>query len=243
MVRLVRNVLCGFTILLTIVLPARAQCAKCKLTDRGDRMEGIASRQVSGGCCALLGVQYQPASGPDRAPSLYLHFWLPKPSAPLIKVWEPETNYLMVPKKKMYDQGLQSFSWPRTEVIEPLGLPVDSLYVSVSDAVQKIHFPALLSTSEQPAPAGPYLFVLQSGGGINVTCTIERQVEGRLVPVRTFQHQERFGGVFQIEWDGKDDNQKPAPEGIYVLRLKGTVKSERIKRLNYTLTFQHHGRS
>jgi hypothetical protein len=243
MMRFVRDVLWRFAILLMIALPLRAQCAKCKLSDRGDRLEGIASRQVSGGCCALLGVQYSPAGGATGTPSsLHLHFWLPQPTTPLIKVWEPETNYLMMPKKKEYDRGLQRFSWPRAEVIDPLGLKVDALYVRVSDAAN-VHFPALLSTSENPRLSEPYLFILQSGGRLNVTCTVERQMEGRLVPIRTFQHREPFGGVFQIEWDGKDDNRNPAPEGVYVLRLKGTVETERIQRLNYTLTFQHHGRN
>lgn len=221
---------------------AWGQCAACKWSDRGDRFEGIASRQVSGGCCELLGVQYKRAEKIDaNASKLRLFFWLPESASPEIVVWQPSTNYMMVPKDKKYAKGLQSFSWPRQAVLEPLGVNIDTLYTRVHDS-REVYFPALLSTSDRPKPAGSYLFILESGGGIDARCTVEREANGKLTPIRSFPFKEDFGGVFQVGWDGLDDQGKPAAAGTYVLRLKGLLDGETIEDLNYTIRFQHYGR-
>lgn len=221
---------------------AAAQCERCRWSDRGDRFEGIKNRQVSGGCCELLGVHYQRADRlAEGAPRLYLHFWMPAPARPDIVVWQPSTNYLMIPKEKRYGEGLQSFSWPRQEVLEPLRVQTDRLYARVVNPA-KVYFPVLLSTSEKPSPAGSYRFFLQSGGGIEGRCTIEREVDGRLVPVRSLPVKQEFGGVFPIDWDGRDDGGRTVPPGVYALRIKGLLDAETIEKLNFVAHFQHYGR-
>jgi hypothetical protein len=99
----------------------------------------------------------------------------------------------------------------------------------------------LLSTSEKPDPAGSYAFILKSGGGIEAQCTIEREIAGKLTPVRSLAVKEEFGGIFPINWDGRDDGGQPVAMGTYVLRLHGTLEGEPIGDLNYTLSFQHYG--
>lgn len=218
------------------------QCVSCRWADRGDRFEGIAKSQKSGGCCDLLGVHYKRADRiTETADKLYLHFWLPAEGTPEIVVWQPDLNYLMVPKSKHYGKGLQRFAWPRQEVLAPLGVKIDSLYVRVSNGA-RIHFPTLLSTSEKPVPSGTYAFILESGGPLDIRCTIEREEKGRLMPVRSFSQTEDFGGTFTVEWDGRDDKGGAVPGGVYVLRLKGRLEAERIQRIDYTVSFQHYDR-
>jgi hypothetical protein len=221
------------------------QCETCKWLKRGkdqsERYEGIKSRPVSGGCCEILGVHYERKDRINASASqLHLFFWLPESVSPRILVWQPSTNYMMEPVNKKYPKGLQSFSWPRQEVIAPLGVNVDTLYTTVRDS-REVYFPALLSTSERPKPAGSYAFVLESGGGISGQGTIERESAGKLTPVRSFPIEEEFGGRVQINWDGLDGQGKPVAAGTYVLRLKGTLEGETIEPLNYILHFQHYG--
>lgn len=225
--------------ILGFVSPAWSQCPTC-WSDRGDRFEGISSQQVSSGL-ELLGVHYLRAGGINAsAPRLHLFFWLPEPVSPQIVVWQPRTNYMMMPKDRRYPKGLQSFSWPRQEVIARLGVNADTLYLRVHDS-RDVYFPALLSTSEKPTPAGSYAFILQSAGGIDARCTVEHEVDGRMAPVRSFRVEEEFGGILQIKWDGLDDHGKPVVAGTYALRLQGTLEGEPIGELNYILSFQHYG--
>ena len=221
--------------------PVWGQCQTCKWSDRGDRFEGIANKEVSGGCCEILGVHYKRAGKIDASASkLNLFFWLPEAASPEIVVWQPTTNYMMVPKSRKYPGGLQSFSWPRQVVIEPLGVNIDTLFTRVRDS-REVYFPVLLATSSNPEPAGSYLFILQSGVGIDARCIIERDAGGRLTPIRSFPFQEEFGGIFQIPWNGLDDQGKPAPPGTYVLHLTGEQEGETIETLNFSVRFQHYG--
>lgn len=230
-------------VFLFLILGAEAgwgQCPTC-WRDRGDRFEGVSSQQVSTGL-ELLGVHYKRAGQIDiKAGTLRLFFWLPESVSPQIVVWEPSTNYMMMPKDHRYSKGLQSFSWPRQAVLAPLGVNVDTLYTRVQDS-RGVYFPALISTSEKPTPAGSYAFILQSGGAIDARCTIEHEVNGRVTPVRSLRVEEEFGGIFQIDWDGRDDQGKPVATGTYVLRLQGTEEGETLEDLSYTVAFQHYGR-
>lgn len=227
--------------LFAAVSGASGDCPSCKWTDRGDRFEGIARRQVSGGCCELLGVHYQRAdqlaSGAER---LSLFFWLPAEMTPEIVVGQRDVNYLMTPKSRGYGRGLQRFSWPRGEVLAPLRVQIDTLQARVSDSAA-VYFPALLSTSDRPIPAGKYAFVLESAGALDLQCTIAREEKGRLVPVRSFRQTEEFGGVFTVEWDGRDDRGQRVAGGVYVLRLDGQVEAETIQPIRgYKVAFQHY---
>ncbi|HKI00537.1 MAG TPA: hypothetical protein VKK31_01020 [Thermoanaerobaculia bacterium] len=233
-------------LLLVVLVSARAVwglCQTCGWRDRGDRFEGIATEQIAGGggCCEIVGIHYKRAGKIDASASrLNLFFWLPAEATPDIRVWQPSTNYMMVPKLKKYPGGLRSFSWPRQDVIGQLGVNLDTLFTRVHDDSRKVYFPVLLSTSSNPEPAGSYLFILESGVGINARCTVEREAGGKLTPIRNFPWQEEFGGILQIPWDGLDDKGKPAAPGTYVFQLSGQQEGERIETLNFKVRFQHY---
>jgi hypothetical protein len=221
---------------------ARAGCETCKYADRGDRREGVEDWQVSGGSFDLLAVQYRQGE-PWKAGSgkLQLYFWLPAGLTPTIEVREPARNYMMHPAKKPYTAGLQSFSWNRGEVVAPLGIQPAALQARVSNREETVYFPAYLSSGPPPAPGGSYVFVFNSGAGIDVDCTVSRDEGGQLVPVRKWVFASDLGGRLAIEWNGRDDQGKPAPPGRYVLRLKGDMLAETTRPLNTTLAFEHHG--
>jgi hypothetical protein len=216
---------------------AWGQCPDCKWSDRGDRFEGVTSQEVSGGCCDVLAVhrkRAEPLSA--KAEKLYLHFKLPEKTSPVIAVSEPVKKYLMTPKDRSYPAGLQQFSWPAKDVIAPLKIRPDMLYVRIKSA-DEVYFPVLVSAAPRPSAAGGYLFVLESGGEIDAECTVERAEDGRSTVVQRFPCR-RSGGIFQVEWDGMIQG-KAAPDGLYVLRLKGTVEVSSLKPLNLPIYFQH----
>jgi hypothetical protein len=228
-------------LLIVIAGAAHAQCGKCAYAKRGDRYEGVGARQVSGASFELLSVQYLPAGNPTATGrDVHLYFWLPAAETPSIEVWEPRTNYYMVPDRRPFEAGPQAFSWPRGEVLAPLGLESASLYPKISNRDKTLYFPAALSTGPRPQPDGRTLFVFRSGAGIDVYCTLSRDEKGTMVPVRKFRHTEDLGGTLRIVWDGKDDQGKPAPEGTYLLRLKGEMMAETQRPLTSSLSFLHH---
>jgi hypothetical protein len=230
-------------LLVLSVLTAEAQdCKTCTYAKRGDRHEGVGERQVSGGSFELLGVEYltgeKPAAPGEQA---HLSFWLPAPETPVIEVWEPRTNYWMVPDRRPFDRGFQAYTWPRGEVIAPLGIDLAGLYPKISNRDKTLYYPAAVSSGPKPPPDGRYVFIFRSGAGIDVYCTLSRDENGKMVQVRRFRHSEDLGGTLRIPWDGKDDHGNPAPDGTYVLRLKGEMMAETHRPLTFNLTFLHHG--
>lgn len=216
--------------------------SRFRYADRGDRHEGVEEWQVSGGSFDLLAVQYRQGqpwkTGSDR---LHVYFWLPAGLTPAIEVREPRRNYMMHPARKPYAQGLQSFSWPRGAVVAPLSIDPAGLQARVSNREETVYYPAFLSSGAPPAPGGSYAFVYNSGAGIDVECILSREDGGRLVPVRKWPFSRDLGGRLAIEWDGRDDQGKPAPPGRYVLRLKGDMLTETARPLNVALSFEHYG--
>ncbi|HZF08750.1 MAG TPA: hypothetical protein VFE33_08180 [Thermoanaerobaculia bacterium] len=233
----------AFTLpLLLAAATAWPACDGCKYAHRGDRFEGIGVRQVSGGSFDLLGVEVRPPSLPAPAgDQVHLYFWLPGTETPAIEVWEPGSNYWMVPDKKSYGAGLQDYAWPRREVLGPSGVELVGLHAKVRNHDETVYFPALVSTAPKAPAGGVYSFVFKSGAGVDVKCQISRSAEGRIVPVRQFRFNEDSGGTLRIEWDGKDDQGQPVPAGIYVLRIKGEMLAETLRPLTLNLTFLHHG--
>lgn len=220
-----------------------ADCKGCDLTRRGDRREGVKANPVSGGTIDLLAVEYRPAgAAPAAGPDMHVYFWLPQPEKPVIEVWDPASNYWMVPDERHLGRGLQAYSWPRREVLEPLGLGPGDLFPKVSNRDKSLYYPALVSPGPQPAPGGGYSFAFDSGAGLDVLCTISRQEEGKLVPVRKFRFSEEMGGTFRIPWDGKDDQGRPVPAGPYLLRLRGEMMAEIVRPVNEKVPFLHYGR-
>ena len=239
-----RITLLGLAVVFGSVGLARSQCATtCEYVSRGDRFEGvIGSRQSSANSLQLIGVHYQPDSPADgRSPNLHLFFWLPSPETPAIEVWQPTQNYWMVPTKKLYSKGLQGFSWPRQDVVGPLKLRLDSLYVKVGNRTETLYFPALLAASDRPVPAGRYLFIFMSDSAFDAALSIAHEAQGRLVTVRSFPLRQEEPGIHPFPWDGRDDRGIAMSEGIYFLCLKGHFLGEKITPFKSTIRFLKYG--
>jgi hypothetical protein len=229
-------------LLLLAAAPARAACEKCRYADRGDRFEGVENLQVSGSSFDLVAVEYRQGDtlGP-RPEKLHLYFWLPAALTPTIEVREPNSNYMMHPAKKPYAAGLQSFSWPRGEVLAPLGIEVGKLHAKVSNREESVYFPAFLSSGAPPTPGGTYLFHFLSGAGVDADCTISRNEGSQFVPIRKWVCSHEVGGPVTITWDGLDDRKQPVPAGRYSLRVKGDLLAEAPRPLRTFVTFEHYG--
>jgi hypothetical protein len=199
-----------------------ADCPSCNISRRGDRREGVKTNPVSGGSLTLLAVEYRPAGATGSAgPDMHVYFWLPQPESAVIEVWDPVSNYWMAPDERPLGRSLQAYTWPRKEVLEPLGLGAADLFLKVRNRDKTLYYPALVSAGPKPAPGGGYTFAFDSGAGLDVLCTVSRDEGGTLVPVRKFPFSEEMGGTFRISWDGRDDQGRPAPAGSYVLKVKG----------------------
>ncbi|HTQ81476.1 MAG TPA: hypothetical protein VMM92_15865 [Thermoanaerobaculia bacterium] len=236
----------GLLSVLVLILSASASlaapgCEGCRYAHRGDRHEGIGVRQVAGGSFDLVGVEVRspvpPPAGGDR---VHLYFWLPGSETPEIEVRELAANYWMVPDRRGYGAGLQEYSWPRGEVLAPAGLDLQSLHPKVCNRDGTVCFPSLVSASAQAPAGGIYSFVFRSGAGVDVKCVIARSTPEGSEPVRQFRFNEDAGGALRIEWDGRDDQGRPVPAGLYVLKIKGEMLAETLRPLALTLTFLHH---
>lgn len=219
---------------------AQEVCDTCGWADRGDRFEGVESReQISGGSFELVSVHYlRPPEAAAAGPQMHLYFWLPEArQLDEIRVSQPARYYRMEPARKQYGEGLQDFAWPRGEVIEPLGLSVDALYARLRAG--DVYVPALLSTRPPAAATGGYAFVFESGAGIDADCTVTRQDDA--ATVRSFECFEKYGGMVTIEWDGHGDDGKPAADGLYVLGIEGDMLAETIRPLKTSVVFRHRG--
>jgi hypothetical protein len=172
----------------------------------------------------LLGVQAGTAGSLDQSASnLTVSFSLPAPTTISLKVWEPRTNYWMVPKQKDFPAGHQSFSWPISMVLEPLGLDFEKLKVLVTDTTETMYYPAQLSTGTRKMGAKRYRFTFESKGGLELKGTIFRQSGNMLIPVKFFDLMEDYPGTLEIAWDGLDDKGGPVPAGIMHLQLEGFI--------------------
>jgi hypothetical protein len=222
--------------------PAQQVCDSCAWADRGDRFEGVESReQISGGSFELVSVHYlRPTEAAAAGPQVHLYFWLPEAlQLDEIRVAQPARYYRMEPARRQYGEGLQDFAWPRGEVIAPLGLSVDALYARLRAG--NVYVPALLSTRDPAAATGGYAFVFESGAGIDADCTVTRQ-DGAPAIVRRFECFEEYGGMIAIEWDGRGDDGKAAADGLYVLDVVGDMLAETIRPLKTSVAFRHRGR-
>lgn len=221
--------------------PAQEACDTCGWADRGDRFEGVVSReQISGGSFELVSVHYlRPPEAASAGSQMHLYFWLPEArQLDEIRVSKPAVYYRMEPARKDYGEGLQDFAWPRGEVIAPLGLSVDALYARLRAG--DVYVPALLSTRDPAAANGGYAFVFESGAGIDADCTVTRR-DDAAAAVRSFVCFEEYGGMIAIEWDGRGDDGKPAADGLYVLEIDGDMLAETIRPLKTSVAFLHRG--
>ncbi len=226
-------------------LPAQQTCAGCEWSARGDRSEGVKTKSlmISGGSFELMSVAYLGDRGAGGDASLRLSFWMPEAGAlDELRVWAPmpsasereKVSYVMEPAKKDYPAGRADFAWPGKEVVEPLGLPLDSLNVLIKSG--KVYLPGLLTSRAGAAPAG-YGFVFESSAGIDADCDIVRAADGDTV--RSMECYEELGGTIAVTWDGRDDDGKPVADGEYALRVDGDMLAETIRPLEASVPFRH----
>lgn len=233
----------GLAVLMLLAAAGAVDGADHLYQDRGDRFEGIQRAQnVSGGYFDLLGVQVRPRSLDREAEELQLSVPLRAEAELAIRVWEPETSYWMVPKRKTFGPGAV-FSWPRTEVLGPRGIDLGKLYVLATNPTETLYYPARLFTGEAPVVVESYVFVFKSRGGVELEGMIAREQEGRLVPVRPIHREEDFGGILPFTWDGRSAAGESMPPGIYHLKLDGTVFLKKDERIRIDVPFVHHGES
>lgn len=220
---------------------ARAGCEGCEWADRGDRWEGVQAREkVSGGSFELLSVRRRGAVETVVGERMHLAFWLPEPAElDEIVVRQPAVLYRMEPARRRYEAGRQQFAWPRGDVIDPLRLAVDALHARVRR--DEVFFPALLTTGADAAPDTGYAFVFMSGAGVDAVCTIARHGEDGAT-VRRFDWFEDAGGTLAVEWDGRDDADRPVPAGAYVLTIEGDMLAETVRPLRHRVVFWHSGK-
>ncbi len=212
---------------------------------RGDRSEGVwkEATMISGGSFELMSVRYRHSGGGGGA-QVGLYFWQPEAGAlDALLVWKPlpsETNdkvaYKMEPDSKEFGAGLQSFAWPRGDVIEPMGLSLDSLHTLIKAGGSYI--PGLLTTGT-PSPKGGYAFVFESGAGIDAWCTVSPAGGGDAIS--EFECYEEYGGEVAIEWDGRDGQGQPAADGLYVLAVEGDMLAEVLRPVETSVRFWHRG--
>lgn len=236
-----------FVLLLASAAPAQEPCDGCKFAERGDRAEGVwrEASMISGGSFELMSVRYLSGGAAGGGAEMRLYFWLPEAQElDEVLVWKPlpsETNdkvaYKMEPDRKQYGAGLQKFAWPRGEVIDRMGLALESLHTRIRSG--NSYIPALLTSGEPPVPAGGYAFVFESGAGIDAWCTVSRAGDGE--EVSGFECYEEYGGEVAIEWDGRDDQGQPAADGLYVLNVEGDMLAEVLRPVETSVRFWHRG--
>jgi hypothetical protein len=210
---------------------------------RGDRFEGvITSRDISGGYFSLVGVHLE-GQGELRRDSdrLSIVFWQPSAQKLKVKVWDPDSNYWMVPTRRNYEGGRQVFTWPTTEVLKPLGLNYGKLKVLVTDSAETVVYPSALVSQLSNAGTKSYRFVFDSKGGVQLDGRIIRETGGQPQLLKQFRVIENYPGTVHIRWDGRDRSGNPVAAGLLRLQLEGDIYlSDSEDYITSDIQFQHH---
>ena len=234
------------TWLILFTIDSRTFAIDVNYSDRGDRDEGVRSKPVGGSDFKLLGIRVNEGGHLDQSSSqINLSFWQPSPENVTIKVWEPKTNYWMIPHqnqtKSNKDSNIISFSWPIDPVIKPLNLDITKLQILVKNETENLYYPAQLFTRTHAAQGKNYQFIFKSEGGVSLEGTISRVDKNIPDPVAHIELEEEYPGIVNIAWNGLDISGKEVPTGIYQLSLKGRIylseSSESIK--DYIIKFIH----
>lgn len=212
---------CVFLLVPSVLLYA----ASLNWKQRGDRFEGVVtSRDISGGYFNLVGVHMEGTGKLNpQAGRLSVQFWLPTAQKVHVKVWEPGTNYWMVPSRKKYNSGRHIYSWPATDVVKPLSLDYRRLRVLVYDSTETTVYPAALYTHPIDIGHRTYRFLFDSKGGVELQGQIIRDTGGRQVILRKFSINEDYPGIVQVRWNSRDQAGKPVKAGVLRLHIDGDI--------------------
>ena len=236
----IRGVL--LTAIFVLAIPAILSAQGLNWRQRGDRFEGVVTRRdISGGYFSLVGVHLEGVGKlRPQAGRLSIVFWLPAAQQVHVKVWEPGTNYWMVPARKKYNSGRQLYSWPATDVVKPLSLDYRKLRVLVTDSRETIVYPAALFT--HPGDTGPktYRFLFDSKGGVELSGKIFRDTSGRQVVFKRFEVIADYPGIVQIRWDGRDQSGNSVEAGMLRLQIEGEIfLSDTDEYITTDIRFRH----
>jgi hypothetical protein len=165
----------------------------------------------------------EPAPRARGAEKLWVSVPLRRAAELRVRVFEPQSGYVMVPKRRTFEPG-KPFSWRRARVLRPAGIEAEELYVLASHGEPRLYYPARLTTGPPPVAVTRYVFRFRSGGGVAFDVTIAREEKsGRLVEVDKRHREEEVGGILDFAWDGRGKTGAPEPAGVYHLKLEGTV--------------------
>lgn len=227
----------GFVLMLALVFVVTAG-AGLAWREYDDRWEGIRGRDIAGGF-DFLGVYAEPAPKARKAAKLWVSVPLRRKSEFEVRVFEPHSGYVMVPKRRTFEPG-GAFSWRRAQVLEPAGIETEQLYVFAHHGERNLYYPARLTTAPPPAGVTGYVFRFRSGGGVALEVTIAREdQDGRLVEVVKRRRDEDLGGILDVTWDGRGANGVPQPAGVYHLKLAGWVFLKTDEKKDIDIAFFH----
>lgn len=228
-------------ILAMALVVATFAAAGVQWSDRGNRYEGvIGERDVSGGYLKLVGLSLGPGPKTPRAEVVRLGFRLPRAARLQVRVWEPESNYWMVPHTREYAAGEHYFEWPAGDVLRPLGLGVKRLLPLVAVEEGSLHVPARLGTGSAAAAGEGYRFWFDSRVGVEAKAAIRDGRNGAVV-VR-FEVIEDYPGLLRLDWDGRATGGEVVPAGELELYLEGVLLlSDSDRPFSTSLRFLHPG--
>jgi len=217
--------------------------------DRGDRFEGIYTKDVSGGTIELLSALAYSEAIKTMPEKLMLRFYLKEDSNVSIQVRAVKTtpyDYRMTPNEKSWKMGFNDFEWATQEVIQqlvepkldkfPLDLGIVARSITThSAATEETIFPVIFynSNSSLPKKVKKYQFTLKTRNSAKLNWAIYKA-----------QSSEKIDGPSTI----KTDSSMPEPfswtpkpnvvEGDYFLLVYGN-ENESTDTLRKKAYFYH----
>jgi hypothetical protein len=199
-----------------------------------DRQEGITPLEIAGETLTLVAAHLTTAELPStgQGDTYRLGFYL-REDEPHVNIKARDYNkfpgryhYWMLPTQTQYSRGFQEFTWDAS-LTRDLGMqPEDFGAIAwLGGHGYPVVAPVLLHTAPFPSrirvQGCRFIFVP------NETMTVAYSLapQGRQTPVFLQQEAVRWykDARQPVIWNGQDDKNRPAPEGLYVLKLTATV--------------------
>ena len=199
--------------------------------DYGDRKEGIlpySAKLVAGEKIELITAAIESVESPSAAISdrCSLGFYSHSNSEIEIKVREIDAHYLMEPRQRWFDSGLQTYSWPATIVdycqIKLLDLlPLGELLTPGKKQI----VPIFIYRGKPLAEEVNYRFGFSALKSVReLTYEIFRGEE--LESLNHGQlHNLRANEIFYVLWNGRNSKDEPLASGLYTLSIQVRFQS------------------